>query len=259
MDVPHAAYLVTGFASERSIAAAITRQLIDDHCDVFLVVAGEREAKRAAAFRAACSHPERIQAILELDVSAEENFAAFTATMSELSPRLTGVVHAIGRAALTQDQAPLQVHEASAAAWQESLLVSSWSLPKLINTVMPWLEAGASVVTLTYHGAHKAVPGYNVMGVAKAALESAVRYLALELGPQQIRVNGISAGSIRTPAAQAVPGFGDRLAKAAANSPLGRTVSAAEVAATAAFLLSPQASGITGQIITCDAGVGIVG
>jgi enoyl-[acyl-carrier protein] reductase I len=255
-----AATLVTGFASDRSLAAAVIRRVIADGGLVVCTVAGRREAKRAETFLASFPTAQVVGPLL-LDVQDETDFEQLHHVLDQSNIRLRGIVHAIGKAALRQGQDgdALPLHAASIEELNDTMTISSWSLPRLLAATKNFLTDNAGIVTLTYHGSQRAVPGYNAMGVAKAALEASVRYLALELGPQGVRVNGISAGSVRTPAAQAVPGFADRLAAAAKRSPLGRTVTAEEIAATVAFLLSSEASGITGQIITCDTGVGIVG
>jgi enoyl-[acyl-carrier protein] reductase I len=121
------------------------------------------------------------------------------------------------------------------------------------------MTAGGSIVTMTYYGAEKVVPKYHVMGVAKAALEASVRYLANDLGPKNIRVNAISAGPIKTLAARGISGLGDMLKAHAERAPLKRNVDAAEVGATAAFLLSDAGSGITGETIYVDCGYNIMG
>jgi enoyl-[acyl-carrier protein] reductase I len=134
-----------------------------------------------------------------------------------------------------------------------------YSLIAVARAAVPLMAAGGSIVTLTYYGAEKVVPKYNVMGVAKAALEASVRYLANDLGPKNIRVNAISAGPIKTLAARGVSGLGEMLKSHAERAPLKRNVDAAEVGATAAFLLSDAGSGITGETIYVDCGYNIMG
>ena len=121
------------------------------------------------------------------------------------------------------------------------------------------MPAGGNLVTMTYYGAEKVIPNYNVMGPAKAALESAVRYLAAELGPEGIRVNGVSAGPVKTLAAAGIPGFRDMLKATAAATPLRRNITPEEIAKTALFLMSDMASGITGEILHVDGGYHILG
>ena len=141
-----------------------------------------------------------------------------------------------------------------------ALEVSAYSLAPLCRYAKPLFTPGASVITLSYLGAERAIPNYNVMGVAKAALEASVRYLAAELGPEKnVRVNAISAGPIRTLASSAIGGILDMIHNVEEKAPLRRTVTQEEVGSTAAFLASPLASGITGQVIYVDAGYCITG
>jgi enoyl-[acyl-carrier protein] reductase I len=137
--------------------------------------------------------------------------------------------------------------------------VSVYSLIALARTAAPLMTAGGGIITMTYYGAEKVVPKYNVMGVAKAALEATVRYLSNELGPKGIRVNAISAGPIKTLAARGISQLGEMLKSHAERSPLKRNVDPAEVGGTAVFLLSDAASGITGETIYVDCGYNIMG
>jgi enoyl-[acyl-carrier protein] reductase I len=137
--------------------------------------------------------------------------------------------------------------------------ISVYSLVALTRAALPLMPEGGAVLTLTYYGAEKVVPKYNVMGVAKAALEATVRYLAYDLGPQGVRVNAISAGPIRTLAASGISGFRDYQRTFAAQAPLRRNVTIDDVGATAAFLCSPGAGGITGEVVYVDSGYNIVG
>jgi enoyl-[acyl-carrier protein] reductase I len=136
--------------------------------------------------------------------------------------------------------------------------ISAWSFTALAQAVKPILNPNASLLTLTYLGAVRAVPNYNIMGIAKASLEASVRYMAQSLGTEGIRVNGISAGPIRTLAASGIKNFRDLQDKASAITPLGRPVTTEEVGNTAAFLSSDLASGITGEIVYVDGGYNVV-
>lgn len=137
--------------------------------------------------------------------------------------------------------------------------VSVYSLIALARAAAPLMTEGGSIITLTYFGAEKVVPHYNVMGVAKAALEATVRYLAYDLGKKKIRVNAISAGPIKTLASRGISGLGNMLSAHAERAPLQRNVEVNEVAATAAFLATPAASGITGEVIHVDCGYNVMG
>ena len=144
-------------------------------------------------------------------------------------------------------------------AFLTALEISAYSLPQLARAATPLMTEGGSIVTMTYYGAEKVVAGYNVMGVAKAALEASVRYLANDLGPRNIRVNAISAGPIQTLSARGVSDFATMLKHAAERAPLGRNVEPREVGDTALFLCSPLSSGITGEVIHVDCGYNIMG
>ncbi|MCU1309272.1 MAG: fabI, partial [Candidatus Angelobacter sp.] len=137
--------------------------------------------------------------------------------------------------------------------------VSVYSLIAVTRAAVPLMEDGGSVMTLTYHGAERVVPKYNVMGVAKAALEATVRYLAADIGKNKIRVNAISAGPVKTLAARGISGFGDMLKSHAERAPLKRNIDASEVGDTALFLASDLSTGITGEVIYVDAGYNIMG
>ncbi|MGB1377008.1 MAG: enoyl-ACP reductase FabI, partial [Miltoncostaeaceae bacterium] len=140
--------------------------------------------------------------------------------------------------------------------FQLSLDISSWSLKRLAERVEPHMRqaGGGAIVTLSYVAAERAVPGYNVMGVAKSALESIVRYLAWDMGPDNVRVNALSAGPVRTLAARGIPGFGDMVDNAIERSPLRRPIDADEVADAAVFLCSDMARAVTGETLHVDAG-----
>jgi len=144
-------------------------------------------------------------------------------------------------------------------AFVTALEISAYSLTQLARAAAPWMTEGGSIVTMTFHGADKVYQGYNVMGVAKAALESSVRYLAADLGPRNIRVNAISAGPIQTLSARGVAGLTNMLKHHAERNPLHRNVEPREVADTALFLCSSLSSGITGGTIYVDCGYNIMG
>ena len=149
--------------------------------------------------------------------------------------------------------------DTSREAFLTALEISAYSLPQLARAAMPLMTEGGSIVCMTYYGAEKVVAGYNVMGVAKAALENSTRYLANDLGPRNIRVNAISAGPIQTLSARGVADFGSMLKHAAEKAPLRRNVDPREVGNTALFLCSPMASAITGEVIYVDCGYNIMG
>ena len=243
------AVLICGIANERSLATAVARRLADQGVALYATWQDERHRSRVERIAESCA----MEVLGQLDVRDASSIAQ---CVQQLGDRpLSGLLHAIAFGRLADDKGETQpVHQVDAGRWAEAMEISARSLPNLLNAFRDNFIENSGVVALTYHGARKVTPGYNLMGVAKAALESALRYCAYELGPAGIRVNALSAGSVRTAAASAVPGFNQRLEAAKERVPLRRNVSAEEVANAAAWLLSPAASGITGAIIPVDAG-----
>lgn len=243
------AVLICGIANERSLATAVARQLAAQQVPLCCTWQDERHRPRVERI----AEELGMRVLGQLDVRDEASVAACVQALS--GQRLCGLLHAIAFGRLVDDDgATMSVHEVDANRWAEAMDISARSLPSLLNHFKANLQENSGVVALTYHGARKVAPGYNLMGVAKAALESALRYCAYELGPIGIRVNAVSAGSVRTAAASAVPGFAKRLAESAERVPLRRNITADEVAKTAAWLISADASAITGAIIPVDAG-----
>ncbi|HVT17175.1 MAG TPA: enoyl-ACP reductase [Thermoanaerobaculia bacterium] len=191
------------------------------------------------------------------DVTNEAELQAMFADLATEWGSLDQVVHSIAfapRAAMDG-----RYIETTRQDWLTALEISAYSLVAVARGAEPLLAAGAGVVTLTYYASEKVVPKYNVMGVAKSALEASVRYLAFELGKRDVRVNAISAGPARTVAARSIPGFIKMYHKVAGIAPLGRNITHQEVGNLGLFLLSPLASGITGETVYVDAGYHIMG
>ncbi len=242
--------LVTGMLSNRSIAYGIARACAREGAELAFTYQGEGVRERvtdlAKEFGATLVYP--------CDVANDAEIEALFAELGKKWDSLDGLVHAIAFAP----------REALKGAFHESVTreafriahdVSSYSLAALAKAAAPMMQGrGASIVTLSYLGAARALPHYNVMGLAKASLEASVRYLAAGLGPSGIRVNAISAGPIKTLAAAGIGDFSKILNFVAKNSPLRRGVSTEEVGNAAAFLLSGLSSGITGEVIYVDAG-----
>jgi enoyl-[acyl-carrier protein] reductase I len=248
--------LVCGIANERSLATAIAQALVAGGWTI--VCTWQDERTRARVERVAADLQPGA-CCLELDVTRPATVDAAIAVITARHHQLHGLVHAIAFGRLQSDQGtPLRVLDADAERYAEALEISARSLIALCAATEALLASDAAVVALSYLGAQRALAGYNLMGVAKAALEAEVRYLAAELGPQGVRVNALSAGPVRTLAASGVPGFAERLAHHAQRAPLRRNVSAEEIGSAAAFLLSPAASGITGQTLFVDAGFSAV-
>lgn len=247
--------LITGIASQRSIASGIAEAMHREGAELAFTYQNDKLQSRVEKAAAECGS----DIVLPLDVSDDAQIAA---CMEQLGQRWDGfdiLVHAIAfapREAISGQFLDGLTRENFAIAHD----VSAYSLAAMAKAARP-LMAGrnGSILTLTYLGAERALAGYNVMGVAKASLESTVRYLAYNLGPDGTRVNAISAGPIKTLAAAGIAGFRKILGHVEENAPLRRTVTIEDVGNVAAFLSSDLASGITGEITYVDAGYNIVG
>jgi enoyl-[acyl-carrier protein] reductase I len=242
--------LVTGVLSNRSIAYGIARAAHREGAELAFTYVGERFKERVTELAADFG----TSLVLPCDVGSDAEIAALEPALRAKWDGLDGLVHAIAFAQREAISGEL-LDGLSRESFREAHDISSYSLPALAKAVLP-LMAGrkASVLTLSYLGAERVVPHYNTMGLAKASLEAAVRYLAANLGPQGIRVNGISAGPIKTLAASGIAGFGRILKFVEENAPLRRNMTIDDVGNAAAFLLSDLASGITGEIVYVDGG-----
>ena len=194
--------------------------------------------------------------LFDLDVTSDEQIDAVLEQVRALwGGKLDFLLHSVAYAPATAMGSPFL--ETQRADFSTALDISAYSLVALTRAFAPLMEGGGSVVTMTYYGSQKAVPGYNVMGVAKAALEATVRYLAVDLGPSGVRVNAVSAGAVNTLAARGVAHFRDLMRITAERSPLKRTVEPDEVGRATLFLASDLAAGITGDTMYVDAGFNI--
>ena len=241
--------LITGLLSNRSIAYGIATACKREGAELAFTYVGERFKERAVEF----AKEFETSLIFDCDVSSDEQIKALFADLGKHWPQFDGLVHAIGfapRDAIAGEFLDGFTRENFRIAHD----ISAYSFPALAKEAMPLLSADASLLTLTYLGAMRAVPNYNLMGLAKASLESSVRYLASCLGPKGIRTNGISAGPIKTLAASGIKDFSKLLNIVASSAPLRRNVTIDDVGNTAAFLLSNLANGITGEIIYVDCG-----
>ena len=249
--------LVTGIANKRSISWAIARALARDGARLALTYQGERllENVQELAAEAQLDRP----LLLPCDVTSDLQLAeVFEAVQREFGG-LDYLVH--GTAFAPREELARPFVETSREGFRIALDVSAYSLIALSRGAAPMMAArgGGSILTLTYLGAERVFTNYNVMGVAKAALEASVRYLADGLGPQNIRVNAISAGPIKTLAASGISGFSGILQVYRDRSPLRRNIDIDEVGETARFLLGPESSAITGEIVMVDAGYHAMG
>ncbi len=241
--------LITGLLSNRSIAYGIAKACHREGATLAFTYVGERFKERITEFAAEFGS----ELVFDCDVSSDEQISAVFSNLAQHWEHLDGLVHAIGfapREAIAGDF----LDGLSRDSFRIAHDISAYSFPAMTKAALPLLHPGASVLTLTYLGAVRAVPYYNTMGLAKASLEASVRYLAESLGPRGIRANGISAGPIKTLAASGIKDFSKLLGFVAEHAPLRRNVTIEEVGNTAAFLLSDLASGITGEITYVDGG-----
>ena len=195
--------------------------------------------------------------LLPCDVTRDEEIASVFQTISQKWGRLNLVLHSVAFA--PREALEGRFLDTSREAFRVALDVSAYSLVAVSRAAAPLMTGGGSILAMSYYGAEKVVPHYNVMGVAKAALESATRYLAYNLGPQKVRVNCLSAGPVNTLAARGIAGFNDMFKHYEEHSPLQRNVLPAELGATGAFLASDGAAAITGQVLYVDCGYQIMG
>lgn len=246
--------LVFGLANERSIAWGITQAFKREGANLGISYAGEMLEKRVKplAEQVGCKWVE------ECDVTKDDQIKLVAEKAAKHFGKIDVLVHSIAFAG--KDELSRPFHETSREGFRVALDVSVYSFIALTHAFLPILNPGASVMCLTYgSGAVKVAPHYNVMGVAKAALESATRYLAYDLGPQKIRVNAISAGPIRTLAAAGVGGFRDMYKHFADLSPMRENVTIEDVGDTAVFLASDLSKRVTGEIQYIDSGFNIMG
>ena len=245
--------LVLGVANNRSIAWGIAKAAHDAGAELAFTYQGEALEKRVRPLA------ESIGALVagHCDVTDAATMDAVFAEIEKAWGKLDFIVHCL--AFSDKDELTGRYLDTSEGNFTKSLLISCYSFTAVAQRAEKLMTDGGSMLTLTYYGAEKWMPHYNVMGVAKAALEASVRYLAADLGEKNIRVNAISAGPIKTLAASGIGDFRYILKWNEYNSPLRRTVTIEEVGESAAFLLSPMSRGITGEILHVDAGYHVVG
>jgi enoyl-[acyl-carrier protein] reductase I len=241
--------LITGLLSNRSIAYGIARACRREGAELAFSYVGERFRNRIVDF----AQEFGSELVFDCDVAEDAQIQAMFDQLGQRWPQFDGFVHSIGfapREAIAGDFLDGLSREAFRIAHD----ISAYSFPALAKAALPRLRPGAALLTLTYLGAERVVPNYNTMGLAKASLEAGVRYLASSLGPKGVRVNGISAGPIRTLAASGIKDFGKLLDLVAKSAPLRRNVTIDDVGNVAAFLLSDLAAGVTAEITYVDCG-----
>jgi enoyl-[acyl-carrier protein] reductase I len=245
--------VIFGLANKRSIAWAIAQKLHAAGWRLAITYQNERLEQEAKDLIADLPGAAGFMC----DVSSDEQIAKLFEELKTSYGVLNGIVHSVAFA--PAEELKGEFVNTTREGFRIAHDISVYSLIAVVRAAAPLMMEGGGIVTLTYYGAEKVVPRYNVMGVAKAALEASVRYLANDLGPKAIRVNAISAGPIKTLAARGISGLSDMLKSHAERAPLKRNVDPGEVGSTAAFLLSDAGSGITGETIFVDCGYNIMG
>jgi len=245
--------LILGIANKRSIAWGIAQAAHREGARLAVTYQGERLLENVRELSAQLRDP----LVLPCDVSKDDDLKALAASVREGLGGLDFVVHAVAFA--LREELDGEFLNTSREGYRLAQDISSYSLTALAREAAPLMEGGGSIVTLSYLGGERVVPHYNVMGVAKAALEMSVRYLAADLGPKGIRVNAISAGPIKTLAASGVHGLSKMLEYHRTHAPLRKTTDQEEVGDTALFLLSHLSRGVTGEVIHVDGGFHVMG
>lgn len=246
--------LIVGVANKRSIAWAIAQAAHREGAKLAFTYQGERLKGSVEELANSLGGGSPLY---ECDVAKDDQIDRVFEGLKSSFGTLDFLVHAVAFA--KREELESEFLTTSRDGYQLALDISSYSLTALAKRAAPLMVEGGSIVTLSYYGAEKVIPRYNVMGVAKAALEASVRYLAFDLGPKKIRVNAVSAGPVQTLAARGISGFTDMMKIVESRAPLRRNVQIEEVANAAAFLLSPLSSGITGETLYVDCGYNILG
>ncbi len=240
--------LVVGVANQRSIAWGIARNAAAQGAELAFTFQGEALQKRVTPLAAEVGS----DIVLPMDVTDEEQVASVFRTLEGAWGTFDFLVHSVAYA--DREDLKGRTVETSREGFLKAMEISVYSLISLTRAAEPLLNPGASILTMTYYGSVKAVPNYNVMGIAKAGLEATVRYLALDLGENNMRINSISAGPIKTLASSGVSGMRNLLNSSSDRAPLGRTIDIDDVGRAGLYFLSDLSSGVTGEIHYVDAG-----
>ena len=244
--------LIVGVANKRSIAWGIAQKVSEAGAQLCLTYQNERLGENVHDLAADLKHP----LLLPMDVGSDSQITMAFDQIRKAWGKLDFVVHAVAFA--PRQALEGQFVDTSREDFRVAHDISSYSLAALCHAARPLMAEGGSIVTLSYLGSTRVVPGYNVMGVAKASLEASVRYLAADLGPQGIRVNAISAGPIKTLAASAIPGIAAKLKHHRSQTPLQKDTDQLEVGDAGVFLLSDMGRGVTGQVLYVDGGFSVM-
>ncbi|PYQ49205.1 MAG: NADH-specific enoyl-ACP reductase [Acidobacteria bacterium] len=247
--------IIFGVANKRSIAWAIAQALSREGMRLAFTYQGERLKESVEELTTRMDG----SVLLPCDVTTDAEIEAVFREVGEKFGKLDALVHSVAFA--PREDLENEFVKTTRDGFKLAHDISAYSLVGLTRAALPWMEkaGGGSVLAMTYYGAEKAVEGYNLMGVAKAALEASIRYLAANLGPRNIRVNAISAGPVNTLAARGIKGFTGMLKHHAEKAPLRRNVELEEIGNAALFLLSPMSSGVTGEVLFVDGGYNIIG
>lgn len=249
--------LIVGVASERSIANGIAEAMYREGAELAFTYQTEKLRSRVEKVAASCGSNDEL--CFALDVADDQQIQQVFEQLQTHWSHFDILVHSVGFAPRDQIQGRF-VDATTREGWRIAHDISAYSLVALAQAAQPMMQKRqGAILTLSYLGAERAVPNYNVMGPAKASLEASMRFLAMDLGPEGIRCNAISAGPIKTLAAAGISGFRSMLGNAAKAAPLRKNVTIEEVGNTAAFLCSDLASGITGEVLYVDAGYHIMG
>jgi len=240
--------LIVGVASNRSIAWGVAKAMKEQGAELAFTYQNERLKGRVEKFAAEFDS----EIVVPCDVSDDQQIENLAEAIKQHWGEFDIIIHSVGFAPMGALNGSF-LENTSREAFKIAHDISSYSFTALASALAPMLRPGGSLLTMSYHGSQQVIPNYNVMGLAKASLEASVRYLANDLGPNNIRVNSISAGPIKTLAAAGIKNFRKMLADSAEIAPLRRGVTIEEVGNTATFLCSDMASGITGEVIYVDA------
>jgi enoyl-[acyl-carrier protein] reductase I len=245
--------LIMGLANDKSLAWGVAQKLREQGAELAFSYQGEALEKRVRPLAASLGS----DFLIDCDVSDMAALDAAFDTLKARWPTIDFIVHAIGYSDKTQLRG--RFYDTTLDNFLMTMNISAYSLVAVTQRAMPMMSQGGSIVTLTYYGAEKVVPHYNVMGVAKAALEASVRYLANDCGPQGVRVNAISAGPVKTLAASGIGDFRYVMKWNELNSPLRRNTTIEDVGGAGLYLLSELSSGVTGEVHHVDSGYHTVG